>query len=115
MVNEEITNELDNVSPTAVATGLLNLEIMRKYADAPEFDSLKLSDEERRKRFGARLKYLRQALGLKQIDLAEKLSVSPQAIAIYENGRREPGLKNLIQLSRALNVSADWLLGEKQQ
>lgn len=100
------------ISPSEIATGLLNLEIMRKYGDAPEFDSLKLSDEERRKRFGARIKFLRQTLGMKQADLAEKLNVSPQAIAIYETGRREPGLKNLIQLARALDVSADWLLGE---
>lgn len=118
MTNEEISQELNGVSRPVLVTGLLNhaimLEHMKNNSDEPiEFDSLKLSDAERRKRFGARIKLLRQALGLKQADLAAKLNISPQALAIYETGRREPNLKNLILLSRVLGVPADWLLGEQ--
>ena len=112
MTNEEFAQKFSDMPPTAIATGLLNLEIMRNKTKEIELDSLKLSDEERRKRFGTRLKLLRQALGLKQTELATKLNISPQALAIYETGKREPNLKNLIALSRALNTTADWLLGE---
>ena len=34
-----------------------------------------------------------------------------QAIAAYEKGKREPPFGNLIRLARALNVTADWLIG----
>lgn len=117
MTNEELAKEISQYPLTAIATGLLNLENNRESALAKackeiELDSLKLSDEERRKRFGARIRMMRQLLGLKQVDLAEKLNISPQALAIYETGRREPNLKNLIALARALNTTADWLLGE---
>lgn len=77
-----------------------------------EFDSLKISNEERRKRFGERIRAIRKSLGLTQENLAEKLGISKQAIVTYETGRREPPFKNLIGLSRVLNVTTDWLLGE---
>lgn len=112
MTNGELSQELNNISPTALVAGLLKLELMRGKTKEIEFDSLKLSDDERRKRFGARIKLLRQALGLKQVDLAAKLKITPQAVSIYETGEREPNLKNLIAISRALGTTTDWLLGE---
>ena len=39
---------------------------------------------------GARIKLLREELGLKQEDLAKKLSVSTSAIGMYERDLREP-------------------------
>ena len=106
-----------NAPRPLVHQGLLDYEIMlehlkKKTGEPMEFDTLKISDKERRERLGARIKLFRKALGLKQTDLAAKLSVSPQAIAIYETGKREPNLKNLIQLSRALQTTTDALLGE---
>jgi len=77
-----------------------------------ELDSLKLSDEERRKRIGSRIRMMRHGLEMKQVELAEKLGVSKGAIAAYEIGKSEPTLKNLIGLSRILGVTTDWLLGE---
>ena len=118
--NEEILRELNDISPSRIATGLLNLERMLKNLkknneDSMEFDSLKLSDEERRKDFGARIRIMRKSLGLTQADLAKKIGVTKQAITTYETGIREPSFKNLIKLSRVLNVTTDWLLGENQQ
>ena len=106
--NEEILRELNDISPSRIATGLLNLERMLKNLkknndNSTEFDSLKISDEERRKDFGARIRIMRKSLGL------------TQAITTYETGIREPSFKNLIKLSRVLNVTTDWLLGENQQ
>lgn len=120
VTNEEILRELDDISPSRIATGLLKLERMLKNlknnnVDSTEFDSLKLPDEERRKQFGARIKNMRKSLGLTQADLAKKIGVTKQAITTYETGIREPSFRNLIKLSRALNVTTDWLLGEDQQ
>lgn len=51
------------------------------------------------------LRRYRQAEGLTQIQLAEKIGVSPQAIASWENGRRVPRLKYLEKLSKALHAN----------
>lgn len=105
-----------DVTAESLVSGLLGLEFARQADELGktlETDSLKLTDEERRKRFGRRLKLMRQARGLKQADLAAILETPPQVISVWEVGKQEPSLKNLIALSRALNVSADWLLGEK--
>ena len=120
MGNEDHADKLLNVPLPVVITGLLDyaamLEHLKKNSNEPlEFDSLKLPDDERRKRFGARLRLFRKALGIKQAELAARLNVSPQAIAVYETGKREPNLKNLIALARALNTSTDSLLGEPYQ
>lgn len=115
MTNEEFAKEMSRYPLTAIATGLLNLENNRdsalyKAMKEIEVDSLKLSDDERRKRFGARLRMVRQLLGLTQAELAEKIGMSKQAITLYETGRREASYKSLVALSRALNVTTDWLL-----
>lgn len=116
----EISKDLQGVTLPNIATGLLNLEVMgerlrKNTSKNLEIDSLKLSDEERRKQFGARLRIMRKLLGLTQTDLAEKIGVTNQAVASYEKGRREPNFKNLIGLSRVLNVTADWLIGNAPQ
>lgn len=116
MTNEEFSAKLAEMPMPTIATGLLNLEVMlehiKKNTGKPlELDSLKLSDEERRQQFGARVRIMRKALGLTQTELAEKLGVTNQAIATYEKGKREPNFRNLLGLSRALNVTIDWLLG----
>lgn len=78
-----------------------------------ELDTLKLSDTERRKRFGERVRWMRHGAQLKQSELAEKIGVTKAAIAAYEEGRSEPNLRNVIALSRALGVRVGWLLGEE--
>ena len=117
ITNEEISRDLNGMSPAKVASGLLNLERMleqlKKGNGEPfESDSLKLSDDALRKDFGARIRIMRKSLGLTQADLAKKIGITKQAITTYETGKREPPFRNLIGLSRALNVTTDWLLGE---
>lgn len=107
MVGEEI----QNYSLPAIATGLLYRNLKERTDKPLEFDSLKLSDDERRARFGARIKIMRGLLNLTQADLADKLEVTPAAVVAYEKGKREPNFKNLLTLSQALNVTTDWLLG----
>ena len=55
---------------------------------------------------------LRKANGWSQEDLAEKLSVSRQAISRWENGSALPDANNILQLSKLFNVTADYLLNE---
>ncbi len=59
---------------------------------------------------GARIAALRRQAGLSQAALAEKIGVSPSAVGMYEQGRREPAAQILVELSQALGVSVDYIL-----
>ncbi len=59
---------------------------------------------------GERISLLRRHSGLRQIDLAEKLYVSPKTISKWENGYGLPDIKIVPHLASALGVSADFLL-----
>ena len=59
---------------------------------------------------GARITALRRAKELNQKQLAEKLNISPSAIGMYEQGRREPSLALIVELAKILSVSTDFLL-----
>lgn len=61
---------------------------------------------------GTRIKLLREKLGLKQEDLAKKLSVSPSAIGMYERNLREPNNELILKIANFFNVSVDYLLGK---
>lgn len=65
------------------------------------------------KEFCKNLKSARMTLGLTQVQLADRLNVSPSAIGMYEQGRREPDTKLLKKICTTLNVSADELLNIK--
>ncbi|MFZ2632581.1 MAG: helix-turn-helix transcriptional regulator [Desulfosalsimonadaceae bacterium] len=56
-------------------------------------------------KIGDRIKNLRKNLGLSQIDLAEKISLSFQQIQKYEKGQTKITVDRLQQISEALNVS----------
>ena len=57
-----------------------------------------------------RLKELRENRNLTQAELAKLLKVSPSAIGMYEQGRRDPDSSTLKKLSVLFNVSIDYLL-----
>ena len=59
---------------------------------------------------GARIAALRRSAGLSQAQLAAKLRISPSAMGMYEQGRREPSMDTLVALSQILQVSTDYLL-----
>ena len=64
-----------------------------------------------RQDFVARIKQERLKRGLRQKELGELIEVSPQGISRYERDEREIPIHVLIRLAKALNVSADKLLG----
>lgn len=62
--------------------------------------------------FGNRLKELRKAKGLTQIEISKDINFSQSAITAYENGKREPNFEVLQKLAAYFNVSTDYLLGK---
>lgn len=60
---------------------------------------------------GARLAELRKAAGLTQVELAEAIGTSQRMVAYYERTEDYPLARLLRQLSHALGVSTDELLG----
>ena len=74
---------------------------------------ISVTENQRRVNLGERLRKLRTMQGLKQSDMARKLAVSPTSYMLYEQGKREPSIKNLITISNILDTSIDTLLGQK--
>lgn len=62
-------------------------------------------------RIGERIKYLREAKGLTQKDVANKLGLESAAVSKYELNLREPNIETLKKLSEIFEVSTDFLLG----
>lgn len=58
-----------------------------------------------------RIKELRKAKNITQLKMAMDLNMSQNTISRYENGEREPGLKELVQIADYFDVSVDYLLG----
>ncbi len=42
--------------------------------------------------------------------MARRLNISPSAVGMYEQGRREPSVEMLVTLSRVLGVSIEFLI-----
>jgi len=57
------------------------------------------------KRFGQRVRELRKSLDMTQEDLAFKVGVDRSYMGFVERGEKNPTLKNLINISKALKVS----------
>lgn len=59
---------------------------------------------------GARIAALRRQHKYSQAELAARLQISPSALGMYEQERRQPSPDMLVRLSRELEVSLDYLL-----
>jgi putative transcriptional regulator len=62
------------------------------------------------KRFPMRLKQLREAKGLSQAALAEKVGLSREYIARLETGKHDPPLSRVEKLAKALRVPIEKML-----
>ena len=58
-----------------------------------------------------RIKQWRYDHYVTQQQLADKIGCPRNTLQCWETGRRSPGCETLAELCRAMNVSADWLLG----
>lgn len=59
---------------------------------------------------GPRIAALRRSANLSQAELASKLKISPSAIGMYEQGRREPALDVLVAMAEIFGVTLDFLV-----
>ncbi len=62
-------------------------------------------------KFSERLKASLKSCGLSQVDLAKKIGMSQGVVNNYCTGKREPTLDVLILICKALDETADYLLG----
>lgn len=58
-----------------------------------------------------RIKELRIAQGLTQVELAQKIAVSKQAVSNWENNNIQPSIDMLLKIADYFGVSTDYLLG----
>ena len=59
---------------------------------------------------GPRIAALRRHAKLSQAEVAAQLQISPSAMGMYEQGRREPSADMLVDIARTFGVSLDYLL-----
>ena len=59
---------------------------------------------------GKNLKNIRKKNNITQDELAEKLSVTRQAVSNWENGKTEPDIETLTKIAQIFNISIDELV-----
>ena len=64
--------------------------------------------------FGEKLRALRKEMGLTQDELAKMLGTSKQILSRYELGQRSPKIEQVSKYAEKLNVSVDYLLGNRE-
>lgn len=57
-----------------------------------------------------KLRALREARGLTQLQVAERVGVSKTMVSAYETASKAPSIEVLIRLSRLFGVSVDYLV-----
>ena len=58
-----------------------------------------------------RIRSLRTSRGITQVELANSLSVSKQAVSNWENDNIQPSIDMLVKIAKYFSVSTDYLLG----
>lgn len=61
--------------------------------------------------FHTRVRELRKAKGLTQVDLANALGVTKQSVSNWENDNIQPSIDMLVRIARYFSVTTDYLLG----
>ena len=57
-----------------------------------------------------KIKKIRLRLGLSQSEFAAKTNIKKKTLQFWEQGRRKPGTKNLMLISKALNMKLEELI-----
>ena len=61
------------------------------------------------------LKKIRTEKEISQTELAYAIKTNPNNISRYENGEREPDIKTIIAIAKALECTIDELLAESEE
>ncbi|MDM8519208.1 helix-turn-helix transcriptional regulator [Anaerolineales bacterium HSG6] len=72
-----------------------------------------MSNNEEIKRFGEKLRYLRQREGLSQEQLGNMLDVHQTHVGRIERGAKMPNAAMILKISRLFRVSADVLIKDE--
>lgn len=64
---------------------------------------------------GQKIKALRTANGIRQKQFAQMLSISPQAISKWENGKNMPDISVLPKIADCFGISMDELFDYKKK
>jgi len=76
--------------------------ILKRWLDR-EFDIVRVIVPEHGP-MGKKIRDARVSMGLRQLDLCDKIRVSPDALIQWEKGRREPDEKNKAKLEEVLGI-----------
>lgn len=60
---------------------------------------------------GERLRLIREANGLLQAEVADRIGITRTQVVNLERGNTEPSINVLMRICEQFEVSADWLLG----
>lgn len=66
-------------------------------------------------RIGRRIAKLRKDSNMTQMELADRMNVSFQAVSNWERGNSMPDISKLPELAEIFNISIDGLIGEKNE
>lgn len=61
------------------------------------------------------IRTLRQARGMSQVALAQRLGVTKQSVSNWENDNIQPSVEMVVKLAGVFSVSTDYLLGLEQR
>ncbi|MBG7613856.1 helix-turn-helix transcriptional regulator [Brevundimonas sp. BAL450] len=61
---------------------------------------------------GARIAFRRRELGLSQTNLGQAVGITFQQVQKYERGTNRVSASRLYEMSKVLNVTCGWLMGE---
>lgn len=67
------------------------------------------TDSELMGEVGDRLRLSRQALGLSQVDFAQRAGIAANTYNQYERGKKLPSISNAVALCEAHDLTLDWL------
>lgn len=62
-----------------------------------------------------KIRELRLAHGLNQVELAKRLSVKKQTVSNWENNNIQPSIDMLVKIADCFSVTTDYLLGRDEK
>lgn len=99
---------LDNIIKLA---NILDVTVDYLLGRSDNFSNTIVLSKNNMKSFSKRLKELRLEKNQTQQELADKIGINRGAYSNWENGKREPSFSKLIELSKLLNTTPNYLLG----
>ncbi len=93
-----------------ITLAVMLIRALWKYIHSEHKGEKQEQEDAVKKSLGEAIKENRQRCNLTQEQVAEKLSVSRQAVSKWENGTAEPSTANLRALAELFGVSVDTLL-----